>query len=218
MFSLSVNLLCCRGNTSNKIACSGIQVTLSSRDSILLKCVDKNFRAQCSSRLDRLYSCVSLNSHWPIKRFFCKTRTGKARRKRKIHYHSSVLQYVSYSEKGNKNALFVLQHCCQTSWKAMLRVLPPTDQTCLETNQAVAGCENLLQKAESRPFWVVNSFSSKVAKQVSRFRYLFYSSFTVKQIKTTFFCFFTMSCPILPFDHFKLMLITVMFLEKTNRF
>ena len=31
----------------------------------------------------------------------------------------------------------------------MLRVLPPTVQTCLATNQIVAGCENLLQKVES---------------------------------------------------------------------
>ena len=28
----------------------------------------------------------------------------------------------------------------------MLRVLPPTNQTCLVTNQVVSGCENLLQK------------------------------------------------------------------------
>ena len=32
----------------------------------------------------------------------------------------------------------------QTSWKAVLRVLPPTNQTCLATNQDVAGCKKLL--------------------------------------------------------------------------
>ena len=31
----------------------------------------------------------------------------------------------------------------------MLRVLPPTNQTCLATNQVVAGCEKLLQNIES---------------------------------------------------------------------
>ena len=46
--------------------------------------------------------------------------------------------------------LLVLQHCCKTGSKEMLRVLPPTNQTCLATNQVVAGCEKLLQKVESR--------------------------------------------------------------------
>ena len=44
--------------------------------------------------------------------------------------------------------LLVLQHCCKTGSKEMLRVLPPTNQTCLATNQVVAGCEKLLQNIE----------------------------------------------------------------------
>ena len=41
--------------------------------------------------------------------------------------------------------------CCKTKWEAMLRVLPPTDQTCLATIQVVAGYEKLLQ---SREYWI----------------------------------------------------------------
>ena len=41
---------------------------------------------------------------------------------------------------GNKNVQLVFQHCCKTSWTAMLPVLPSTNQTCLATNQVAAGC------------------------------------------------------------------------------
>ena len=34
-------------------------------------------------------------------------------------------------------------------WKAMLRVLPPTNQTCLATNQVVVNSEKFLQKLKS---------------------------------------------------------------------
>ena len=50
---------------------------------------------------------------------------------------------------GNINEQLVLQHCSKTSWNAMMRVLPPTSQTCLATNQVVASCETFLQKVES---------------------------------------------------------------------
>ena len=40
-----------------------------------------------------------------------------------------------------------LQHCCQTSWKAMSCYTH--FKTCLATSQVVAGCEELLQKVES---------------------------------------------------------------------
>lgn len=44
--------------------------------------------------------------------------------------------------------------CCKTKWEAMLRVLPPTDQTCLATIQVVAGYEKLLQQLKSSyTFW-----------------------------------------------------------------
>jgi len=55
---------------------------------------------------------------------------------------------------GSKNVRLVLDYCCITSWKVMWRVSPPTDQTCLATNQVVARCEKLLQKVESSStFW-----------------------------------------------------------------
>ena len=56
---------------------------------------------------------------------------------------------ILYGKSGHKNVQLVLQHCYKTSWKAVLRVLPLTNQTCLATNQDVAGCKKLLQKVES---------------------------------------------------------------------
>ena len=46
--------------------------------------------------------------------------------------------YFRYGKTGDKNVQLVLQHCCKTSWKVMLRVLPPTSQTCCNYKQAVA--------------------------------------------------------------------------------
>ena len=46
-----------------------------------------------------------------------------------------------YGKMGNTNVQLISKHCCSTSWIAMLRVLLPTNQTCLVTNQVVAGCE-----------------------------------------------------------------------------
>ena len=39
-----------------------------------------------------------------------------------------------YGQKGNKNVQLVL-HCCKTSWKAVLPILPSRNQTCLATYQ-----------------------------------------------------------------------------------
>ena len=47
----------------------------------------------------------------------------------------------------------------------MLRVLPPTNQTSVATNQAVASCEKLLQKLEIR---VAEFFATK-SVYVARF-------------------------------------------------
>ena len=46
----------------------------------------------------------------------------------------------------------------------MLRALPPTNQTCLATNQVDAGCEKLLQNVESGSF-----FKKKKSVHVVRF-------------------------------------------------
>ena len=54
------------------------------------------------------------------------------------------------------NVKLVLQHCCKTSWDAMLRISPPTSQTCLATNQVVASCEKFLQKVESSSSFASN--------------------------------------------------------------
>ena len=40
----------------------------------------------------------------------------------------------------------------------MLRVLPPTNQTCPATNEVVAGWEKLLQKVETTSFLCSNLF------------------------------------------------------------
>ena len=59
----------------------------------------------------------------------------------------------------NKNVQLVLQHCCGMSRLVMLRVFPPTSQTCLATNQVTAGCEKLLQKVEKS-----STFCNKICK------------------------------------------------------
>ena len=47
-----------------------------------------------------------------------------------------------YGKTGNKHLQLVLQHCCKTSWKTTLRVLPPMFQPVLQQIK-------LLQKVES---------------------------------------------------------------------
>ena len=39
-----------------------------------------------------------------------------------------------------KNVLLVSKHCCETNGITMLRVLPPSNQTCLATNQVAESC------------------------------------------------------------------------------
>ena len=62
---------------------------------------------------------------------------------------NGYLGYLRYGKTGNKDIQLDLKHSCKRSRIAMLRVLPPTNQTCLATNQFVAGCEMFLQKVES---------------------------------------------------------------------
>ena len=45
-------------------------------------------------------------------------------------------------ETGKKNAQLVFPYCYKKSWTAMLRMLPPTNQTCPATNEVVAGCRS----------------------------------------------------------------------------
>ena len=40
-----------------------------------------------------------------------------------------------YGQTGNKNVKLNILHCCKTSWKAMLRMFPSRNQTCLVTYQ-----------------------------------------------------------------------------------
>ena len=52
-------------------------------------------------------------------------------------YHISSIKSVTKGteKQATKNVQFVSQHCCKTSWIAMLRDLPPTSiETCLTTN------------------------------------------------------------------------------------
>ena len=46
---------------------------------------------------------------------------------------------VQYGKPGEKIAQLVLQHYNKKSWKALLRVLPPTNQTFLASRNQVAG-------------------------------------------------------------------------------
>ena len=58
--------------------------------------------------------------------------------------------WLRYCKTGTKKVQLVLQYCSKKSWKAMLRVLPPTFKPhSVATNQIVAGCEKLFQKVKS---------------------------------------------------------------------
>lgn len=62
---------------------------------------------------------------------------------------NGYLGYLRYGKTDNKDIQLDLQHSRKRSRIAMLRVLPPSNQICLATNQFVAGCEKFLQKVES---------------------------------------------------------------------
>ena len=64
-----------------------------------------------------------------------------------------------------KNVQLVLQHCCKTSWMAMLLVLPPTSN--LSCNKS--GCWQVWTWGVKRVISLFNSFCSNVARQVARF-------------------------------------------------
>ena len=54
--------------------------------------------------------------------------------------------YLRSSNTGNIFLQLVVQHCCFTSCKALLPVLPPPQATCRATNFSVASCSNMLQQ------------------------------------------------------------------------
>ena len=62
-----------------------------------------------------------------------------------------------------------MQHCCKTSWKAMLHVLLSWNRTCLATNQVVETfcCKTGLNAGGKTRNIAYNSFCSDVARQVS---------------------------------------------------
>ena len=74
------------------------------------------------------------------------SKGGKKYNRCTCEKHVTLVRAVSRTEDktGSKNVQLVLQSCCKTSSIAMLRV-----QTCLSTNQLVAGCGKLSQKVES---------------------------------------------------------------------
>ena len=87
-------------------------------------------REKCSKR----YSIHGLKKQIPLYSF--------------VHIYISKPCNLRYVKTGSKNVQLVSQHCWETSRIAMFCVFPPTNQTCLAANQVVAGCEELLQKAE----------------------------------------------------------------------
>ena len=56
-----------------------------------------------------------------------RTRAGKGKKGKRAGFSC-------YGQTGSENVQLVL-HCCKTSWKAMLRMLPSRNQTCLATYQ-----------------------------------------------------------------------------------
>ena len=62
-----------------------------------------------------------------------------------------------------------MQHCCKTSWKAMLHVFLSWNRTCLATNQVVETfcCKTGLNAGDKTRNIAYNSFCRDVARQVS---------------------------------------------------
>ena len=48
---------------------------------------------------------------------------------------------ISFGKTGNNNVQLVLQHCCKTSWKALLSILPATFKT---VNNVIYGNTSLM--------------------------------------------------------------------------
>ena len=69
-------------------------------------------------------------------------------------------------KRATKNVQLVLQHCCKTSWKAMVRVLPLTFKP---FNNVICCIKTGLMWVVKRATSLFNSFCSKVARQVVRF-------------------------------------------------
>ena len=84
-----------------------------------------------------------------------------------MNLNSSFASYrfSCHCHTGNQNMQLVLQHCCKTSWIAMLRVLPPMFKP---VNNLIC-CKTGLMWVGKRPTLLVNSFCSNVARQVNYF-------------------------------------------------
>ena len=72
---------------------------------------------------------------------------------------TNVKVYKGTEKRATQNVQLVLQHCCKTSWIAMLRVLPPMFKP---VNNLIC-CKTFVATSLS------NSFRSNVARQVVRF-------------------------------------------------
>ena len=70
----------------------------------------------------------------------------------------TINNFLRFGKTGNNDLQLVLLCCCKVSWIVMLHILPPMNQTCLVTNQVVAGCKTLLQKVERN-----STFSKKIS-------------------------------------------------------
>ena len=86
---------------------------------------------------------------------------------------SQSCKLVDVKVRATKIMQLVLQHCCKTSWIAILGVLAPTSNLS-STNQVVDRFERGWKNPQHTPF---HSFCSNVAKQVAHFCCLFYRSF-----------------------------------------
>ena len=77
--------------------------------------------------------------------------------------HQGALTTKGTEKRATKNMQLLLQHCCKTSWKAMLHVLPHTFKPVNNLTWCKTGSTRVVKRATS----LCNSFCSNVAKQVS---------------------------------------------------
>ena len=70
---------------------------------------------------------------------------------------------LSFGKTGKKNVQLVLQHCCKTSWIAILRVLPPTFKPVNNLICCKTGFLWVVKRAQSLFNWSCSNVAGQVA-------------------------------------------------------
>ena len=134
------------------------------------------FRIQRAGKTCDLFCCKTswmerLHSRaWPTSMQIYWNKRKRLHKKKEFNVHRIGLEH----QYGRRDVM----------WKhsiAMLRVLPPTNQICLATNQFVAGCGKLLPKVES-----CSTFCKKICTTCARFTGPRQTCFAASDVTSTY--------------------------------